>query len=243
LILNKGKDITTGDMRISVGRDLYSWYFRKWAGVDAANGNPLWEVVTSDANGNKTVSTTSNYNVATLQFTGKASPNFTGGINNIMSYKNFSLSAFANFVSGGLVYDQTFTGSDGAYQTYNEGVLQKGQKRWEKPGDIATHPKPVYGGNLNSNKPSSRFLQDGSYIRLRNITVGYQLPQGLLSRLHIGSARIFASGDNLWTGTNYLGTDPEVALSPGNGASIGNTGSSYKYPISKKILFGINLEF
>ncbi len=243
LILNKGKDITTGDMRISVGHDLYTWYFRKWAGVDPQNGDPLWETVTSDASGNKVVSTTNNYNLATLQFSGKATPDFTGGINNVISFKSITLSAFANFVSGGLVYDQNFAGSDGAYQTYNEAVLQDGQKRWEKPGDIATHPKSVYGGNLNSNKPSSRFLQDGSYIRLRNITLGYNLPGRFLNKMHINNARIFASGDNLWTGTKYLGIDPEVALSPGNGATIGNSGSAYKYPISKKLLFGINLEF
>ncbi len=243
LVLNQGKDITTGDMRISVGRDLYTWYFRKWAGVDPANGNPLWEMITTDASGNKSLITTSNYNLATLQFTGKASPDFTGGISNAISYKSISLRAFANFVSGGLVYDQTFAGSDGAYQTYNEAVLQKGQTRWEKAGDIATHPKAVYGGNLNSNKPSSRFLEDGSYIRLRNITLGYQLPANLLSKARIANAKLFVSGDNLWTGTNYLGTDPEVALSPGNGATIGNSGSAYKYPISKKILFGINIEF
>lgn len=243
LVLNQGKDITTGDMRISVGRDLYTWYFRKWAGVDPANGNPLWETVTSDASGNKTVTTTSNYNLATLQFVGKASPDFTGGITNTITYKSFSLNAFANFVSGGLVYDQNFAGSDGAYQTYNEAVLQKGQVRWLKPGDIATHPKAVYGGNMNSNKPSSRFLQNGSYIRLRNITLGYQLPSSLLTRIHFTNARIFVSGDNLWTGTGYLGMDPEVALSPGNGATIGNSGSAYQYPISKKILFGLNLEF
>jgi hypothetical protein len=181
--------------------------------------------------------------LATLQFVGKASPDFTGGISNTISYKSFSLNAFANFVSGGLVYDQNFAGSDGAYQTYNEAVLQKGQVRWEKPGDIATHPKSVYGGNMNSNKPSSRFLQSGSYIRLRNVTIGYQLPSTLLSRIHFTNARVFVSGDNLWTGTDYLGMDPEVALSPGNGATIGNSGSAYRYPISKKILFGINLEF
>ncbi len=243
LVLNQGKDISTGDLRISVGRDLYTWYFRKWAGVDPANGNPLWENIATDANGNRVVTTTNNYNLATLQFTGKASPDFTGGISNVITYKSISLSAFANFVSGGLVYDQNFAGSDGAYQTYNEAVLQKSQKRWVSPGDLATHPKAVYGGNLNSNKPSSRFLQDGSYIRLRNVTLGYNLPASFLNKTRIKNARIYASGDNLWTGTNYLGMDPEVALSPGNGATIGNSGSAYKYPISKKVLFGINIEF
>ncbi|MEO5998397.1 MAG: SusC/RagA family TonB-linked outer membrane protein [Chitinophagaceae bacterium] len=243
LVLNQGKDITTGDMRVSVGRDLYTWYFRKWAGVNPANGDPLWEQITSDASGNKTVSTTNNYNLATLQFTGKATPDYTGGINNVFTYKSISLSAFANFVHGGLVYDQTFLGSDGAYQTYNEAVLQSGQKRWEKAGDIATHPKAVYGGNLNSNKPSSRFLQDGSYIRLRNVTLGYDLPTAFINKIHIKNIRVYASGDNLWTGTKFLGMDPEVALSAGNGATIGNSGSSYKYPISKKVLFGVNIEF
>src|SRR5690606_30709337 len=114
--------------------------------------------------------------------------------------------------------------------------------RWEKAGDIATEPKAIYGGNLLSNKPSSRYLEDGSYIRLRNIKLGYQLPSNLLKTINVSNVNIFVSGDNLWTGTSYTGADPETVLLPGVvDNAYGSLG--HNYPINKKILFGINVEF
>ena len=114
-------------------------------------------------------------------------------------------------------------------------VLADGWNRWQKPGDIATHPKPVFGGSKNSNRASSRYLEDGSYIRLRNVTFSYQLPSAFIDKFHISNAKFFISGDNLVTLTKFSGMDPEVVLGPGGGTS------SIKYPISKKILFGINI--
>ena len=114
-------------------------------------------------------------------------------------------------------------------------VLADGWNRWQKPGDIATHQKPVFGGSKNSNKTSSRYLEDGSYARLRNVTFSYQLPTAFVNKFHVGNAKFFVSGDNLITLTKFSGMDPEVALGPGGGTS------SIKYPISRKVLFGINI--
>lgn len=242
LKLDKGKDIITDDgfsppTIVSEGHDLNSFYMRKWAGVDPANGDPLWEKITFDASGNRVVTKTNKLSDATPQFTGSFSPKFTGGFMNTFTYKAFSLSGFFNFVYGNQVFNssrQNFD-SDGAYETVNSIQLINGWSRWAKPGDIATHPKPVLGGNKNSNKISSRYLEDGSYLRLRNVTFGYELPKTFLSRLKIQSARVFVSGDNLWTWTKYSGMDPEISLGPGGG------NSDYRYPISRKILFGVNL--
>ena len=240
LKLNQGKDIVSGNQNVSVGHDLFSWYMRKWAGVDPNNGDPLWEKVTTDANNNKVVTTTNSYNAATLQFVGTGSPDFTGGMSNEFSYKRFSLNVFLNFVSGNLVYNSQREGinSDGAYQDYNNAILPAGHSNWMKPGDKATEPLQVYGGNKLSNKPSSRYLENGSYIRLRNINLAYELPTSILNRTKITSFKIFVSGDNLWTGTDYSGMDPEVSLLPGAG-----TLSRTNFPISKKVLFGINVGF
>jgi TonB-linked SusC/RagA family outer membrane protein len=236
--LNEGKDITINNIRVSEGRDLYSWYMRKWAGVDPQNGDPLWELVNSDG----TITNTNNYNNATMQFVGTASPDFTGGLNNRFSYKGLSLTAFFNFVEGNLVnnYERYHYDSDGAYTGLNQMIPASGWTRWEKAGDIATTPLSVYGGNKSSNKTSSRYIEDGSYIRLRNITLDYQFPASLLSKVKIASAKIYVSGDNLWTGTRFSGMDPEVSFSMAS-----NTIGSYplKYPISKKILIGIVLDF
>jgi len=223
---------------VGLGEDMDKWYMRIWAGVDPANGDPLWEKVVTDQDGKQTITVTNSYNQATLQYTGtSAAPKFTGGILNTFSYKGFSLSAFFNFVSGNYVYNNSrqFFDSDGLYDSYNQMVLADGWNRWKQPGDKATHPKPLLGGNKSSNQPSSRYLEDGSYIRLRNVRLAYDLPKDLLSRISISTIRVFVSGDNLWTATGFSGMDPEVDLSSGE--------SGTKYPVSRKILFGVNVEF
>ena len=240
LKLAGGKDITSGNFRFREGEGLYTWWFQKWVGVDPANGNPLWEIITTDVDGNQTVSSTNAYATATMQLTGSALPEFTGGLTNNFTFKRFYLNTFANFTYGNMVYNSLDT--DGAYETNNERVLTSGETRWANPGDIATHPKPILGGNLNSNKPSSRFLEDGSYLRMRNITLGYDLPEKLLQPLNISAVRVFVSADNMFTFTKFKGMDPEVVVSPGAG-TIGESGDWYKYPISKKLLFGINIRF
>ena len=242
LTLDQGKDIIevgsgyNPTRIIREGEDLNTWFMRKWAGVDPANGDPLWEVVTPGPNGDE-VSTTNNYSEATLQVVGTFTPAFTGGMSNVITYKSLTLSSFFNFVKGVQVwtYSDLLIDSDGAYDDENQRVLVDGESRWEKPGDIATHPRPVFGGNLNSNQPSSRYLQDGSYIRLRNVRLAYKLPGSLMSKVNIPNASVFISGDNLLTITPYNGRDPQASLS-NSGGRVG------EYPISKKVLFGINIE-
>ncbi|MCW9707993.1 SusC/RagA family TonB-linked outer membrane protein [Fodinibius salsisoli] len=237
LSLNNGEDIPNGNQRIMEGKDLRTWYMRKWAGVDPENGNPLWVKQEKDENGNVvSETTTSNYSEASLMSVGSASPDFSGGFGNTLEYKGWKLNAFFNFVYGNKIYHSAreLFDSDGAYATYNAMVLMDDWNRWQESGDQATHPKPVYGGNNNSNKPSSRYLEDGSYIRLQNISLSYNLPGSWISELGIRSARIFASGDNLLTITSFSGMDPEVDLD-----GIAGT----KYPISKKYLLGIELGF
>ncbi|UYQ94061.1 TonB-dependent receptor [Chitinophaga horti] len=223
---------------VGLGEDMDKWYMRVWAGVDPTNGDPLWEKIVTDADGKQYLTYTNSYNAATLQYTGNSSaPKFTGGMLNTFSYKGFSLSAFMNFVYGNYVMNnmRQFFDSDGIYDSYNQMVLAEGWSRWTKPGDIATHPKPLLGGNKAANEPSSRFLEDGSYVRLRNVTLAYDLPADFLRRARINNARVFVSGDNLWTGTRFSGTDPEVNVSGGY--------SDTKYPISKKFMLGVSIGF
>ncbi|SER98996.1 SusC/RagA family TonB-linked outer membrane protein [Pedobacter rhizosphaerae] len=238
LQLTDNKDAISpgGSQPKAIGRDIYDWKMPIWAGVDPNNGDPLWEKVIVDADGVEHIAVTNTYAQATRQYTGtSATPKFTGGFTNTFGYKGLTLSAFFNFVYGNEIYNNSraYFDNDGLYESYNAMVLQSGWSRWSKIGDVATHPKPVLGGNHDSNQQSSRYLEDGSYIRLRNITLGYQIPASWLSKIKISSARIFVSGDNLWTATRFTGVDPEVDLSSGI--------SSFKYPISKKVLFGINV--
>lgn len=223
---------------IGVGHNMDEWFMPVWAGVNPADGKPLWQNSISDADGNSYVLYTNTYNLASRVYTGKtAAPKFTGGLTNTFAYKNFTLSTFFNFVQGNYVYNTSrfYFDNDGLYESYNQMNLAKGWSRWEKPGDIATHPKPVFGRSDASNQTSTRYLEDGSYLRLRNATLGYNLPDALMKKIKFQSARIFVSGDNLWTLTKFSGTDPEVDLASGD--------SSIKYPTSRKFMFGLNVSF
>ncbi|SHM59413.1 TonB-linked outer membrane protein, SusC/RagA family [Mucilaginibacter sp. OK098] len=253
LSLNAGETVASpsASQPVAVGHDIGDWYMPIWAGVNPANGQPQWERLVTDANGNTTKQLTSIYSQASAskQYTGtSASPKFTGGITNTFSYKGFSLSTFFNFVYGNQVYNDSraYFDSDGLYDSYNAMIPASGWTRWEKPGDIATEPQSVKGGNHNSNQQSTRYLENGSYLRLRNATLGYQLPHQWISSLKIRSARIFISGDNLVTFTKFTGVDPEVDFSPpldSSGNRVAGGGSSFKYPISRKLLLGINVGF
>lgn len=226
-----------GNQRLIVGQDMHTWYMRKWAGVDPANGDPLWEVVTTDPQtGKQTITTTNTYSKATLQTVGTATPDFFGGLRNTFSYKGFELNAFLNFVSGNEIYNgnRALFDSDGAYNTYNMMQLQDGWSRWEKPGDIATHPKLVNGGNKNAQRPSSRFIEDGSYLRIRNVTLSYALKESLSKRIGVRSAKFSIGADNLYTWTKFSGIDPEVD----DNGSVG-----FKYPYSRKFILGVQLGF
>jgi TonB-linked SusC/RagA family outer membrane protein len=237
LSLYNGQAIDNGLRRVIVGQPLRTWFMQKWTGVDPQTGGPTWEKVTYDANGNVEKSEiTNNYNLATPQIVGRANPNYTGGFINNISYRNLSLNVFLNFVQGNELYNTDREGldADGAYPTNNNVVLKNGWTRWQKPGDIATHPYPILGGGgNNSNKPSSRYLEDGSYIRLRNVRLNYEIPTARMQRLKIASLSIFLSADNLYTWTKYSGLDPEI--------NFDNAFADIPYPISKKILFGINV--
>ncbi len=234
--LHEGEDILAGNQRIMEGYDKNTWYMRKWMGVDPETGAPLWEVLTRDDDGDVVDrDVTNNYSEATQQPVGTATPDFSGGIRNRFSYKGLSLNTFFTFTYGNDVYHsarQLFD-SDGAYPGYNQMVLKDDWSRWQQSGDDATHPRAVYGGNQNSNSPSSRYLEDGSYLRLQNISLSYNLSPDVLSQFGFRTLRVFASGDNLVTFTGFSGMDPEAGVESGTAGT--------KYPISRKLLFGIEV--
>lgn len=234
--LYDGQPITSGQIRIEEGRDMDSWYMRQWHGIDPGNGQPLWERIVTDEEGNESIILTNNYNDATLQYTGQTmSPDYSGGIINTVRYKDFTLSANIGFVQGIYMYnsDRSLFDSDGNYPTFNQMNLADGWSRWEKPGDIATHPKAIIGGNRDANRPSSRYLEDASFVRVRNLTLGYNLPSNLTRQLGVNFARVYLSADNLYTITEWSGMDPEAAMDQNYGGL---------YPLTQKFMMGIQIE-
>ena len=120
--------------------------------------------------------------------------------------------------------------------------LRDDWSRWEKPGDIATHPLPVLDGNHNSYEHSSRYLEDGSYLRLRNVKLTYSIPASWLKKIMIEELRISLSADNPYTLTNFSGMDPDVGLYRTSTYTLPGL-SSFKYPINRQYLVGLEIKF
>ena len=257
IVMNRG-DV---NQIIREGEDVYSWYMPKWLGVDSSNGLPMWEtfVPDLDENGNPTFyvdeagntvakmksAVTNKLTEATQQLVGKASPIFSGGINTAVRFWNFTLSANGNFVFGNQIYNKNREqmDSDGAYTGLNQMSIKNGLgwKRWKKEGDKATHPALVAARADGSNGTSSRYLEDGSFFRLRNVTLAYNLPQSLLQKVNMSNARVYVAADNIFTLSRFSGMDPEVRLDGDTYHHAGLYSSNYPVPLS--VVLGIDVKF
>lgn len=236
--------------QVKEGQDIYSWYMKEWAGVDPKNGDPLWYVVDAkgeyvlDADGQKT--TTNDYNATQAKVVGKATPLFSGGLNTQVSWNGIFLNVNTNFMYGNKIYNYTRQSSDadGAYVGYNQLSIEnsiQGWKRWEKAGDIATHPKAMLNGNKSANSISSRYLEDGSYFRIKNLTVGYEFPKNLIKKAHMTRCRVYLSADNLWTATKFSGMDPEITLTTSTYDLAGMYSNTY--PVGRTYQAGVEISF
>jgi len=231
---------------VKVGQDIFSWYMPKWLGVDPANGDPLWEKIIYDANGNITDRVPTNeFGEATFQVVGKATPKFTGGWINTFTYKWVQLYINTNFVYGNKIFNhnRVSTDADGAQLGFNQVSIENnkfGWSRWENPGDNATHPKSVMLGNKLSNSISSRYLEDGSFFRIRNVTLSFDI-KSVLNINAIRKLQLNISGDNLFTFTKFSGMDPEVSLQRSD-YSLPGLYSDY-YPGSRQFLIGVEIGF
>ncbi len=237
MILNRGGV----DQVLRENEDVYSWYMPKWVGVDPDNGLPQWEAIAEDGS----TSIVNNYTQATPQLVGVASPKFSGGLNMAFRWKGFTLSANGNFVVGNQIYNQTREqmDADGAYIGLNQMSIDNGLgwSRWKEPGDNATHPLPQSGRLDGSQKTSSRYLEDGSFFRLRNVTLSYNLPQSILKKVRMSDARVYIAGDNLLTLTKFSGMDPEVRLDSDTYHHAGMY--SHNYPVPMSVVFGVDVKF
>jgi hypothetical protein len=112
-------------------------------------------------------------------------------------------------------------------------------KLWQKPGDIATKPLPQNA--RNSFDPSTRFIDDGSFLKIRNITLSYELPQDFVSRMKVRGILVSLSADNVYTLSNFWGQDPEVSITPSPGFLPGY--AEFKYPNNRQYLMSLNFRF
>ncbi|MCS2622767.1 TonB-dependent receptor [Bacteroides xylanisolvens] len=212
----------TGRM-VAVGHPLGEFYLNRYAGVNPTNGDALWYTKDGEI--------TTEYNENDKVMLGKThEAPWQGGFGTTLSWQGFSLSAQFTWVADRwmLNNDRVFQESNGLFSAYNQSKRML-YDRWKKPGDVTDIPRYGVTPQLDS-----RFLEDASFLRLKNLMLSYTFPQKWLQRTNfLSSARIYAQGQNLLTFTSFTGMDPE------------STSNVYKaqYPMSRQFTFGLEVSF
>ena len=235
-LINTGLGNNVGDILIGsnfiVGKPVYATYTARYAGVNPATGRPMWY----DENDNLT------YNIRSpgdLKYIGSDFSPIFGGFTNTITYGGFELSALFQYEFGRI-----------AANTQGQFLLENGnrlfntltsvyERRWQKPGDITDVPRPINGGaelRGSGNTAGTRSVENASYIRLKQLSVGYKLPNKLLAPVKfIRSVRVYGQAVNLLTWTSWTGYDPEfVGLGSGNSGVV---------PQSRNYTFGVQIGF
>jgi TonB-linked SusC/RagA family outer membrane protein len=231
-------EIIDNNKRWVVGNSLYEWYLREYAGVDPADGKATWYKDILDGSGNPTGQreTTKSYSQASRYELGKSIPDYYGSITNTMIlFKDITFSFQLYWSLGGKIYNSLMQ------QTMNDGsrlgiqLNKKVLESWKKPGDKTDVPQFVYSNSTQSGATSSRFLEDGSFMRLRNVNLTYALPKSLISKIKLEAASVFVNGDNLFVLTKFAGNDPEQGLQ--------GTTATNLVPNVRTVTFGVNISF
>jgi len=237
-----GQVITGGFLNRAVeGEPIAVMFGKEYAGVDPDNGDALYYLHSEDGK-DYDAGTTNEYSDANDVVIGDPNPEFIGGLGNRFSFKNFDLNVLLQFVYGNDIYN-----GGGRYQSANgdffDNQTKKQLDRWQEPGDITDVPEARLFG-ANGSNPSSRYIHDASYLRLKNVVLGYTLPQSALERLNLRRVRFYVTGVNLLTFTDYPSWDPEVntdLYTQSNNLNIGN--EFYSVPQARTISFGVNIGF
>jgi TonB-linked SusC/RagA family outer membrane protein len=173
------------------------------------------------------------------QVMGQGLPTYFGGLTNNIKYKNFDVSFFFQFSGGNQIYNNTRAFSEGMNGLFGQtaAVLN----RWTPTNTNTNIPRAIYGDTPNNRRTSTRWLEDGDFIRLKNANIGYTFSPSLVKRLKLNSLRIYAAGQNLWTKTKYQGLDPEVSTFSDTNTAPGT--DFLTFPQARTFTFGINVGF
>lgn len=225
-----GSDYNTAIVK--EGEALGSFYGKISQGVDPATGNIIFM--------KKVGSTTDSVGII-----GNANPKFIYGFSNSLTYKNFTLDIFFQGVSGNEVMNATrvLTESMALVMNQSTSVL----RRWKNAGDKTDMPK-VTPNNWDNSLPSTRYIENGSYLRLKALTIGYKLPENIISKAKMSRCFVYLTAENLFTFTKYTGFDPELSAFSGKSNSTTNQNAAPgvdwgTYPQSRDFILGINISF
>jgi TonB-dependent starch-binding outer membrane protein SusC len=235
--------------RTEVGQPIGSFYLLEMEGIfqnqteillSAFQGNTIkpGDVKFKDQNGDGRIDNLDRIHM------GSAIPKIIGGLNLSAYYKNFDLNVFFQGAYGNKIYVQVNQDIEGFYRGFT--VTQRYfDERWTGEGSSNTQPRPSWTSKSNNARPSSRFLEDGSYIRLKNLQLGYTIPEKILAMAGVSKTRLYVSGTNLLTLTKFTGLDPEMTVSD-NSKNEGDRSAGIDwgtYPSAMTIMFGIDITF
>jgi TonB-linked SusC/RagA family outer membrane protein len=231
----------TNDTRLVVGRPVGNNYLVRFSRVDAATGKPVY----LDKDGNETMT----WDPANRVSTGSIMPDAFGGIKNNFSYGRFDLSVFWVFTLGGDIYDSSSKRQLGTYDSDGWNHRTDQFDRWRAPGDKALYPvlttTPTTYGAGTPWINTDLWLHDGTFARLKNLSLGYNLPESVLRKTKLAKIRIAVQATNLLTLTKYPGLDPEIARDFEN-ATDRNMSPNITYltaPQQKTFTFSLDIGF
>ncbi|WP_062179205.1 SusC/RagA family TonB-linked outer membrane protein [Dysgonomonas macrotermitis] len=231
-IESNGDDV----IMIKEGLPLGSFYGYVAQGVDPETGNIIYK----DLNNNGVAGVDANGVIDSADRTiiGDAQPDFTFGFTHNFSWKNFTLSAFFNGSYGNDIFNASRIDSEGMFDSKNQTTTVL--NRWVRPGMITDVPR---AGVLTNSLNSTRFVEDGSFIRLKSLTLAYTFDQKIINKLKLSKLNVYGTVNNLFTLTKYRGYDPELSWVDSN-ASAAQLGIDYgTYPQSRSFIFGLNVSF
>ena len=213
--------VTNGIFQTQKDVDIHSV---QQAGTSSHNSTSPGDIRFVDLNNDGVI------NASDQTFIGNPSPDFIYGLNNSFTYRGFDLNIFVQGVYGNKIFN-----ANNIYQesmSTGENQITSTLKRWEGPETSNDVPRAVYGDPNENERISTRYIEDGSYLRIKNITIGYTFPRQVLQSIRFSSLRLYASCQNLYTFTRYTGFDPEVGVN----------GVDYSlYPVTRTISVGINV--
>jgi TonB-linked SusC/RagA family outer membrane protein len=237
-VVSLPNDTTTlGPGNLTVGLPINYYWGVDYAGVNPANGKPMW--INKDG-----VYKYGNMNNDDAFVLGSPIPKWYGGLSNTLTFKGLTFDFFFQYqlkaqAFNGDLYNLAASGS------YPDNQLASQSAYWQQPGDVTNVPMPMEGGNIDGydiqypGRTPSRYISDAGYIRLKSISLSYNLPNNVISRLGMESVRVYVQAFNLLTFTKFDGIDPEVVLQNNDVGA-----SSYGvFPVGKQISGGISLTF
>ncbi|WP_269684005.1 SusC/RagA family TonB-linked outer membrane protein [Flavobacterium lacustre] len=235
-----GGDIVAERNIVREGETISSFYLVEYAGVNPDNGDALFYLNTTKSDGTLDKTTTKNYSEAQRIITGSPYPTLMGGLTNTITYKEFDLSFTFQGEWGASMYNEggKFQSGNARYED-NQTIDQL--DRWQKPGDITMVPQArMY--RTNGQQASTRYLESSDFVRLRNLSLGYTFSKKLTQKISVDRLRLYLTGVNLLTFTNYSGYDPESSYDNNGNSNIQKGISFYSAPPAKTFTIGLNID-